>query len=79
MPLRLSDQGVGHHETRVIQLLEAIAKKLGIGDTVAEAKDPDLVKESHVGPDDSKLGEGERFMTAAENRAADKAEANAKS
>ncbi len=77
MPLRLSDQGVGHHETRVI--LEAIAKKLGIGDTVAEAKDPDLVKESHVGPDDSKLGEGERFMTAAENRAADKAEANAKS
>ncbi len=34
--------------------------------------------ESHVGPDDTKLGPGERFMTPAENAAVDRAEARAK-
>jgi hypothetical protein len=41
------------------------------------SRDPDLVKESNVGGDSTKLGKGERWETPAENRAADRADAKA--
>jgi hypothetical protein len=52
-------------------------QRLGEVQKPKAAADPDLVKESNVGGDPNKLGKGERWETAAENRAADRADKKA--